>query len=59
VEAVYQRRVFPLAPGVPERVTEPGPQREAPLPDGDDGMAFMVAMTGTRAEVLSHPVDVL
>jgi hypothetical protein len=58
VEAVYQRSVLPFEPGVPESVTAPDPQRDAPLPAGEDGNVLIVAVTATRAEVLSHPVEV-
>jgi hypothetical protein len=55
---VYHRNVLPFEPGVPENVTAPDPQRDAPLPAGEDGNVLIVAVTATRAEVLSHPVEV-
>ena len=59
VMELYQLMEFPPEPAVPVSVTGPDSHREAPIPVGAIGMALTVAITATRAEVLSHPVVVL
>ena len=55
----YHFTSLPLAPGVAVSVTVPVPQRDAPLPVGDEGAGLIVAVTGIRGDVLSQPVEVL
>lgn len=55
---LYHFTLFPLVPGVAERLAVPAPQIETPNPVGAP-TALTVAVTGTRALVLSQPVLLL
>lgn len=59
VEAEYHLTVVPSIPGDALSVTVPVPQRELTFPVGEAGAALIVAVTGTRDDVLSQVVEVL
>ena len=56
-DAVYQRSVVPLVPGLP--VTVPLPHNVVLETDGLPGTGLMVNVTATRDPVDSQPVVVL
>lgn len=59
VEAEYHFTVVPFVPGDAVRVTVPAPLREPLYAVGEEGVAIIVAVTGTLGAALSQPVDEL
>ena len=56
-EAAHHLGVLPALEQFALKLTDPGPQRSAPVGVGLAGISFTVATTGTLA--LSHPVVAL
>jgi hypothetical protein len=54
--AAYQSIVCP-APGVADIVTDPVPQRDADVPDGGVGFAFIVAVTAVLVAEIQPVVE--